>query len=131
MRVRDLFDIDYGQSLSLNKLKQTDSTHGIAFVSRTARNNGISAWVERIKEVEPLPAGLLTVSLRSRNHPLATFVQPRPFYCGYHIYVLQPKKQMSLEEKLWWANCIEANRYRYNFGRQANRSLPDLELPDE
>ncbi len=129
--VRDLFDIEYGHSLSLNKLKQTDAAYGIAFVSRTARNNGVSAWVERIPDVEPLPAGLLTVSLRSRNHPLATFVQPRTFYCGYHIFALRPKNEMSLEEKLWWANCIEANRYRYNFGRQANRSLADLVLPDE
>jgi hypothetical protein len=36
---------------------------------------------------------------------------------------------MTLAEKLWWAECIKANRYRYNFGRQANRSLTDLELP--
>jgi hypothetical protein len=131
MRVRDLFDIEYGHSLSLNKLKQTRPGHGVALVSRTARNNGVSAWVEPISEVEPLPAGLLTVSLRSRNHPLATFVQPRRFYCGYHILVLRPKYKMALEEKLWWANCIEANRYRYNFGRQANRSLADLTIPDE
>jgi hypothetical protein len=131
MRVRDLFDIEYGHSLSLNKLKQTDAAHGVAFVSRTARNNGVSAWVEPIPDVEPLPAGLLTVSLRSRNHPLATFVQTRPFYCGFHLYVLRPKAAMSLEEKLWWGNCIEANRYRYNFGRQANRSLADLVLPNK
>ncbi|MEV4098091.1 restriction endonuclease subunit S [Streptosporangium saharense] len=35
-----------------------------------------------------------------------------------------------MQEKLWWAECIKANRYRYNFGRQANRSLASLELPD-
>lgn len=127
MKVRDIFDIDYGQSLSLNKLRTTEPGSGIAFVSRTARNNGISAWVEPIEGVQPLPSGLLTVSLRSRNHALATFVQPRDFYCGYHIYVLTPKHEISLQEKLWWAQCITANRYRYNFGRQANRSF---EIPD-
>jgi hypothetical protein len=37
---------------------------------------------------------------------------------------------MSLQEKAWWAQCIAANRYRYNFGRQANRTLASLELPD-
>jgi hypothetical protein len=57
-------------------------------------------------------------------------VQPRPFYCGYHIFVLRPKKAMQLKEKLWWAECIGANRYRYNFGRQANRSLAALRLPE-
>jgi hypothetical protein len=37
---------------------------------------------------------------------------------------------MSLSEKFWWAICIRANRYRYNYGRQANRTLADLILPD-
>jgi hypothetical protein len=131
VRISDLFEIEYGHSLSLNKLRQTSPDEGIAFVSRTARNNGVSAWVEPMANVVPLPPGLLTVCLRSRNYALATFVQPRPFYCGFHIYVLRPKRKMTLQEKLWWAKCIEANRYRYNFGRQANRSLAELEVPED
>jgi hypothetical protein len=130
-RVADLFDISYGHSLSLNKLKLSTPKAGVAFVSRTSRNNGVSAWVEPLPGVKPLRAGLLTVCLRSRNYALETFVQPRPFYCGYHIYVLRPRRAMSLQEKLWWAECIRANRYRYNFGRQANRTLADLLVPDE
>jgi len=38
---------------------------------------------------------------------------------------------MSVPERLWWAQCIESNRYRYNYGRQANRSLASLELPGD
>jgi hypothetical protein len=38
---------------------------------------------------------------------------------------------MSIQEKLWWAECIEANRYRFNFGRQANRTVRSLNLPDK
>jgi|SRR5579859_184228 len=130
MKLNELFEVQYGQSLSLNKLRQVTADIGIAFVSRTARNNGVSAWVERVTDVEPLPAGLLTVCLRSRNYALATFLQPRPFYTGYHIYVLRPRRNMIDQEKLWWARTIEANRFRYNFGRQANRSLATLELPE-
>ncbi len=126
MQVAELFEIDYGQSLSLNKLRQVAPGTGIAFVSRTAKNNGVSAWVREVDGVAPLPPGLLTVCLRSRNYALATFVQPREFYCGYHIFVLRPRRA-----KLWWADCIATNRYRYNFGRQANRTLPSLVLPDE
>ncbi|ASU57218.1 restriction endonuclease subunit S [Nocardiopsis dassonvillei] len=131
MRIGDLFDVEYGHSLSLNKLEETGPDQGVAFVSRTAKNNGVAAWVYPLPDVEPLPAGLLTVCLRSRNYALATFVQPRPFYCGYHIYVLRPKRSMGIKEKTWWSQCIEANRFRYNFGRQANRTLADLELPPE
>ncbi len=130
-RVRELFEVDYGHSLALNRLSETATGAGVAFISRTARNNGIAAWVNEVPGVEPLPAGLLTVCLRSRNHSLATFLQPHRFYCGYHIFVLRPIGDMPVRDKLWWAQCIAANRYRYNFGRQANRSLADLELPDQ
>lgn len=127
--VADLFTIEYGHSLSLNKLTTVPAGDGYAYVSRTSRNNGVAAWIERPAGIEALPAGLLTVCLRSRNYTLATFIQPRPFFCGYHISVLRPKKPMTLQEKVWWAQCIMANRYRYNFGRQANRTLAALELP--
>jgi hypothetical protein len=130
-RVADLFTVQYGHSLSLNALTQTDPATGFAYVSRTARNNGVAAYIERPDGLDPFEPGLLTVCLRSRNFTLATFVQPRPFFCGYHIHVLEPKQQMTVQDKLWWAQCITANRYRYNFGRQANRTLASLELPDE
>lgn len=51
-QVRDLFDIEYGQSLALNALSQTTSEDGgVAFVSRTAKNNGVSAWVDPISNL--------------------------------------------------------------------------------
>jgi hypothetical protein len=131
VRVDDLFEVTYGNSLSLNQLARQDEGRGVAFVSRTAQNNGIAAWVEPLPDVEPFPPGYLTVSLRSRNHALATFLQVRPFYTAYHLFVLIPRRQMSVKERLWWAQCIESNRYRYNYGRQANRSLAALKLPDE
>lgn len=130
MRISDLFYIDYGHNLALNRLRLTSPGDGVAFVSRTSRNNGVSSWVEEIDGLASLPAGLLTVCLRSRNHALATFIQPRPFYTGYHVYVLKPRTSMTTQEKMWYGKCIEANRYRYNFGRQANRSLAALEVPD-
>jgi hypothetical protein len=131
VKVEDLFEVTYGNSLSLNQLTKRDEGQGIAFVSRTAQNNGVAAWVEPLPDVEPFPPGHLTVSLRSRNHALATCLQVRPFYTAYHLFVLIPRQQMSVPERLWWARCIESNRYRYNFGRQANRSLASLELPDD
>ncbi|MFH5227309.1 restriction endonuclease subunit S [Antrihabitans spumae] len=128
--VEDLFIIGRGHSLSLNKMRQVAEVHGVAFVSRTAKNNGVSAWVSPLEDVQPHPAGSLSVCLRSRNSTLATFVQPRRFYTAYHVATLTPRDPMTLAEKLWWARCIEENRYRLNFGRQANRTLSSLELPD-
>lgn len=125
VKVSDIFNVEYGNSLELNKLSQ--KSDGINFVSRTAKNNGVSAKVERINEIEPSPSGTITVSLG--GSVLETFVQTKPFYTGYHIYCLTPKTDLTIEEKLYYCSCISANRYRYNYGRQANRTLRDLLIP--
>jgi hypothetical protein len=43
---------------------------------------------------------------------------------------LKPKKEMTLAEKLYYCMCIQANAYRYSYGRQANKTLKDIELPN-
>lgn len=126
--VRDLFYARYGQNLELNRLEVTESADAVNFVSRTARNNGVSARVKPVANVPPADAGCLTVACG--GSVLETFVQAAPFYCGRDVYILEPKEYMTLTEKLWWATCIRSNKYRYNYGRQANRTFQDLPLPD-
>ncbi|GHT12628.1 hypothetical protein FACS1894170_07670 [Planctomycetales bacterium] len=60
---------------------------------------------------------------------LASFVQTQPFYTAFHVMVLIPKHEMCLEEKLFYCHCIKMNAYRYSFGRQANKTLKDVNLP--
>ncbi|WP_236746210.1 restriction endonuclease subunit S [Mycobacteroides abscessus] len=38
---------------------------------------------------------------------------------------------MTTVEKLWWCRCIWENRFRFSYGRQANRTLGSLVVPDE
>lgn len=126
VKVSDLFDVAYGHSLELNRL--TNATDGVNFVSRTANNNGVSARVTRVLEMEPMAAGKLTVALG--GSVLETFVQPEPFYTGFHVFCLTPlAEDMTLEQKLYYCMCIRANKYRYNYGRQANRTLRDIMVP--
>ena len=44
IELQEIFEVKYGVNLELNKLTQSDE--GINFVSRTAKNNGISAKVK-------------------------------------------------------------------------------------
>ncbi len=127
-RVGDLFDLRYGPSLELVRLKRDPGPTGVNFVSRTSKNNGVSGRVAVIDGIEPDPAGTLSVALG--GSVLETFLQPEPWYSGRDMMVLTPKREMSDAEKLWWAMCIRANRYRFNYGRQANRTLPDLLIPN-
>lgn len=60
---------------------------------------------------------------------LSTYVQPEDFYIAHQIAILYPKEEMSLSEKLYYCLCIEENKYRFNYGRQADRTLRDIRLP--
>jgi len=129
--VESLFDVDKGHQLDLNRVEIVDARDGdaVAYVARSHRNNGVTAWVSAMGGCEPAEAGAISVCLRSRNHSLSAFVQPRRFYTTYHVAILRPRRAMTLQEKLWWCLCIRANRFRFNFGRQANRTIGSLPLP--
>lgn len=128
--VSDLFTLGYGHSLELNRLQQSSADDAVNFVGRAARNNGVTARVAPIPGVQPAPAGTISVALNGQGGAGVAFLQPFDFYTGFHVMVLTPKDPMSEQEKLWWAMCITANRFRFGFGRQANRTLKDLVLPD-
>jgi len=126
IRLQEIFEPVYGVNLELNRL--TLDANGINFVSRSGKNNGVSARVRRVPGIEPISAGMLTVA--GGGSVLETFVQLEPFYSGRDLYYLQPKANLTLPEKLYYCACIRANKYRYNYGRQANRTLKDLPIPD-
>lgn len=129
--VADLFETKYGQSLELNRMVRTGPPDGVNFVGRAMRNNGVTARVVLPPGVTAGNAGELTVALGG-NGVLSTYVQNEPFVCGRDVMILIPRNaDMPLAEKLWWGRCILANRYRYSYGRQANRSLSTLALPAE
>lgn len=124
--VAELFNVSYGTSLELNTLEQNPV--GVPFVSRTSNNNGISALVVPPKDVELLPAGTLTVAL-SGNGVMSTFLQERPYLTAYHVAVLSPLETLNRDALLFYAACLQANRFRFSYGRQANRSVGTLPVP--
>jgi hypothetical protein len=128
--VASLFDISRGNKLDLNKMDRCggDFPDAVAFINRSGERNGIAGFVRPVPAVTPYESGLITVALG--GSALSSFVQPRRFYTGQNVDVLTPKKDMSLDEKLYYCLCIEANRFRYStYGREANRTLRELLLP--
>ena len=128
MKISDLFVLHQGNGFELYNMNVSD-TSDINFVSRTAQNNGVVAKVSKDESKEPFPAGYITVALG--GSVLSSFVQTSPFYTAYHIMVLEPKKEMSFNEKLFYCMCIQKNAYRYSYGRQANKTLKDIMIPDD
>lgn len=126
-----LFDIKYGNSLELINLEQCDkgNLNSINFVSRTERNNGISAFVVKVEGIKPNPANTITVAVG--GSVLATFLQPEQYYTGFHVLVLSAKTEMRTDELLFYAACVRKNKYKYSYGRQANKTLKDILVPSK
>lgn len=129
--LENIFNVRYGHSLDLNKLEITDidDPDGVAYVSRKSQDNGIAAYVKRINSIETGKQGELCVAL-SGSGVLSTFIQTREFYTSYHVAILTPKLELSNIQKLFYCYAIFKNQYKFSWGRQANRTIRNLEVPN-
>lgn len=121
----EIFDIRYGNSLELVKLKKHPD--GVNFVARTQKNNGVVAKVVKPLYEPVFRKGLITVAVS--GSVMESFLQNEDFITGFHVMVLTPKTEMSDEVKLFYCHCIRMNKFKYSYGRQANVTLPSLEVP--
>lgn len=120
-----LFSVTYGVNLELNRM--TVNANGIPFVGRSDRNNGVTARVASCLGVIPNPSG--TLSVAGGGSVLATFLQLEPYYSGRDLFYLTALDPMTDSQKLYYCACIRSNRYRYSYGRQANKTLKELLIP--
>ena len=126
IKLEDIFEVRYGVSLALNSMSINE--HGIPFISRQEKNNGMAARVERIEDIDPNPPH--TLSVAASGSVLETFYQAEPYYSAYHVFYLVPKEQLSVVEMLIYSKIINSNKYKYSYGRQANKTLRKLLIPD-
>ncbi len=121
-----LFFVKYGSDLELNK--QIQSPDGIYFVSRNRNNNGVVARILPPEGIAPNPGNTISVPLGSSS-ALYAFLQEAPYYSGRDLAYLVPRVPMSKQVMLYYCMCIRANRYKFNWGRQANKSIGDIMIP--
>src|SRR4030042_4358783 len=131
VKISDLFMLKYGGNLELINLEECNKQdyNSINFVSRTDKNNGISAYVKKVHDIKPNPA--FTISIACGGSVLATFFQQEEYYSGRDVYILIRKKKLSEIEIIFYCYCIYKNKYRYNYGRQANKTIKDILIPEK
>lgn len=129
VKLSEIFDPKYGTNLELNRLTVIDrgTPNAVNFVSRTSKNNGVSAVVRRIKGVQPIPQNTITVA--AGGSVLETFLQTKPYYSGRDLYYLMPRQEITEQELLFYCYCIRKNKFKYSYGRQANKTLHNILLP--
>ena len=125
-KLSKIFNCWYGVNLELINCEESNT--GIPFVSRTASNNGVVARVSPIKGITPNPKH--TLSLAGGGSVLSCFYQDEPYYSGRDLFVLSPIEEMSKEDMILYSYIINVNKYRYNYGRQANKTFQELMLPE-
>ncbi len=129
MKVADLFDIYKGSKLDFGK--QVLDEEGINFVSRNSNNNGVVGKVALGDNVKVYKKGDITVPLGG-SFLLSAFVQNEDFVTAQNVHVLRPKKTMVDVEKWYYCYCLRMNRFKFSaFGREVNKYLKDIELPDK
>lgn len=126
-RLEELFEVFYGTNNELNALELEEN--GINFISRTSKNNGISAKVKKQKNIEPVK-DLPCLTVSDGGSVLETFIQTEPFYSGRDLFYLKPKLDLSMIELMFYSTAIKLNKIKYSYGRQANRTLKDIMLPE-
>lgn len=125
VKVKEYFNLKYGANLEF--LNMGEDPKGIPFVARTEKNNGVVGRVKLIEGISPNPAN--TISVACSGSVMASFLQEEPYYSGRDLYYLTPKIKLNQRELLYYCLCLKQNAFRYSYGRQANKTLKDLEIP--
>ena len=129
LKVKDLFEVVYGVNLDLNKLEEVEPTakNAIRYVGRSDKNNGITAFVLKSEEYSPNPA--MTISVAGGGSVMSSFLQEEEYYSGRDLFFLQPKTEMKKAELLFYCTVLRMNKFKFSYGRQANKTLENLEIP--
>ena len=124
VKLSELFDIEKGKSYFNEFIENVD---GVNYITTSSQNQGVKCKVLKNNKYKVYPAGLITVALQ--GSVLSSFVQIEDFILQTHVAVLMPKRKMTLNEKLYYCICIQANSFKFGFGRKANTTFSDLQVP--
>jgi hypothetical protein len=126
VKLSKLFTIEYPRQMIFSEQEINNS--GVNFISSKGTNNGVVTKIEISPERRVYPGGAITVPLKGTV--LQAFYQRDPFQIAHQIAVLYPIEPMSEKEIFFYVLCIRKNKYRFNYGRQADKTLADILVPE-
>ena len=119
VKLSELFDISRGVRLTKAEQEPGD----IPLVTAGEDNYGINGYISNGKS--DIFENVITVDMFCH-----AIYRDYKFYCDDNIIVLIPKKEMTLNEKLYYALCISQNKYKFGYGRQLRLSrLDEIQVP--
>jgi hypothetical protein len=135
MKIKDLFYLLNGVATTdLDISPEQDDFYDTPFLrpSKTALKS-IAGYIslQHMDEKYIFKADSLYVSTNGQGSHTFSYVYPVRFSANSDVSILMPKREMALNEKLFYAAIITSNRYKFNYGRKpkGNRLL-NLTIPE-
>jgi len=122
----DFFNIEYGQGEYHSKRGLVEVEKGTPLISSKGTNQGIYGYFD-IK-----PKYKHTISVPSTGTVCYAFYQGEDCCIDDNCLVMTPKKELSIQEMIYFALLVRKERYKYMYGRQVtperlgNTNIPDI-----
>ena len=86
---------------------------------------------KKIKEIYIFPSNTIYVSTDGQGSHTYSYVSSFEFVPNSNASVLIPKTKMTLVEKLYYALCVTANRFKFSYGRKPKGDrLKNILIPE-
>ncbi len=135
MRLEDLFEVRNGVvSTGLSVFSKPIPGTVLYLRPASTQQRTIAGWVSRnqVGAKNIYPEETLFVSTNGEGSHSYSYVSRVEFACNSDVSVLLPKREMSLNEKIFYARCITMNRYKFSYGRKPKgERLKKIELPSK
>ena len=123
VKLSELFDIDTGKDVVYADLEPGE----YLMIGHKAENNGVVCTTQKLDNYKLYKANSC-ITLGHIGNFYAT-VQPKDFYIGTRVKALIPKKEMTFNELMYYTIAINANSYRFSYGRVGGSRIQDLMIP--
>ncbi len=132
--LHEIFDVKNGlASSNVEVLESPESPSDIRYIRPSQTYEGsIAGYVDKtfIDDKYIYPDNTLYVSTDGQGSHTYSYVSSFEFIPNSNVSVLMPKREMSVQEKIYYALCISSNRYKFSYGRKPKGDrLKDIFLP--
>lgn len=135
MRLDSLFHVKNGIASSGLTILSKPEEGFVPFVRpASTQKRTVAGWISKsaVSAKNIYPKDSLFVSTNGVGSHSYSYVSDFEFVPNSDVSVLIPKVKMTIQEKVFYAQCIIANRYKFSYGRKpkGNR-LKKIELPNK
>ena len=130
----EIFDVKNGlASSNVEILPLPTSAYDVRYIRPSQTYEGsIDGYVDRtfVDNRHIYPDNTLYVSTDGQGSHTYAYVSSFEFVPNSNVSVLAPKREMSAQEKIYYALCISSNRYKFSYGRKPKGDrLKNILLP--